>query len=395
MGVRNCLSRRSAAIATGVLVCGAIGCGDARTGDDPFGAGSASASADDTGGIDDDDDDGPSGGDDGTGPGSGADADDDDAPTDTDEAKFDTPDGADGNSTDTTSDGCNKVDFLFVIDNSISMGDEQTNLAVSFPQFIDTIQADVVEDWRVMVIDTDPADKWDEDLAECHDGKCDGEDPDENCGVITPQDLWTCGDLPDIDACDAVLGAGVDHDLSEDRTACGLNQGRWFDDAQPNADMAFTCAANLYDGNSPELGMEGMLAAISPELVGPGGCNEDFLRDDAVLVVTVITDEEDDGDSMGDPMRWHDDLLARKNGNETAVVVLGLIGDTGLPGAVCPPDSVPGSTGGEYSPRLISFVESFGARGLWGSVCSPDYSDFFEQAVALIDTACEEFEPEG
>jgi len=366
------------------------GCTDPRAGSDPFGSGSAAS-----GGETAADDDGITGPADGTGPGSEAGEGVDEAPGDSDEVKFDTPSGNEGEAPDTSSDGCNKVDFLFVIDNSISMGDEQQNLAVGFPQFIDTIQADVVDDWRVMVIDTDPHDKWDEDLAECHDSKCDGEDPGEACGVITPQDLWTCGALPEPDACDALLGAGVDHDRSDDRSDCGLVGGRWFDDTQPDGDAAFACAANLYAGNSPELGMQGMLDALAPDMVGPGGCNEGFLRDDAVLVVTVITDEEDDGDSLGDPASWHADLLARKNGNETAVVVLGLVGDTGLPDAVCPADSVPGSTGGEYSPRLISFVESFGDRGLWGSVCSPDYGPFFAQAVALIDTACDEYEPEG
>ena len=36
--------------------------------------------------------------------------------------------------------GCRKVDFLFVIDNSGSMSDEQQNLINSFPSFIQTIQ---------------------------------------------------------------------------------------------------------------------------------------------------------------------------------------------------------------------------------------------------------------
>ena len=61
----------------------------------------------------------------------------------------------------------------------------------------------------------------------------------------------------------------------------------------------------------------------------------------------------------------------------------------------CPPDSVPGSTGGEYSPRQIAFVESFGARGLWGSVCEPDYSPFFSEAVQVIAETCEDFVPPG
>jgi len=30
-----------------------------------------------------------------------------------------------------------------------------------------------------------------------------------------------------------------------------------------------------------------------------------------------------------------------------------------------------------------------------GSVCAPDYSDFFQQAVDLIETTCEEFTPPG
>jgi len=248
-----------------------------------------------------------------------------------------------------------------------------------------------------MVIDTDGEDKWDEELAECHDSKCVGEPPDEPCGVIPPQTDWLCGNLPEIDACDPVLGAGNDHDDTDARGSCDLAGGRrWFDDTQPNQGQAFQCIANLYDGNSPELTMAGMLAALGPGMVGPGGCNEGFLRqEDAVLVVTFISDEEDDGDSPGDPQSWHSDLLALKNGNETAVVVLGLLGDTSLPNAVCPPDSIPGSTGGEYSPRLIEFVESWGSMGLWGSVCEDGYKPFFDQAVALIDQACDEFQPEG
>jgi hypothetical protein len=53
--------------------------------------------------------------------------------------------------------GCRKVDFLFIIDNSGSMGDEQQNLIASFPGFIQTIQAELelASDYHIMVIDTD------------------------------------------------------------------------------------------------------------------------------------------------------------------------------------------------------------------------------------------------
>jgi hypothetical protein len=75
------------------------------------------------------------------------------------------------------------------------------------------------------------------------------------------------------------------------------------------------------------------------------------------------------------------------------VVVLGLIGDTGLPGALCQP--LVDITGAEPAPRLREFVEMFGNRGIWGSVCAPDYGSFFAEAVGLIDVACDEFEPPG
>ena len=39
--------------------------------------------------------------------------------------------------------GCAKVDFLFVIDNSVSMKDEQDALIASFPGFIDSIKANI------------------------------------------------------------------------------------------------------------------------------------------------------------------------------------------------------------------------------------------------------------
>ena len=55
--------------------------------------------------------------------------------------------------------GCDKVDFLFVIDNSGSMGEFQDNLVANFPGFIETIQneLDEAQDYHIMVVDTDPA----------------------------------------------------------------------------------------------------------------------------------------------------------------------------------------------------------------------------------------------
>jgi hypothetical protein len=64
----------------------------------------------------------------------------------------------------------------------------------------------------------------------------------------------------------------------------------------------------------------------------PGGCNEGFLRPDAILVVTLISDE-DDMYSEGDPDTWKQALLTAKADDEEAIVMLGLLGDTGQPGS--------------------------------------------------------------
>src|SRR5688572_4421644 len=52
--------------------------------------------------------------------------------------------------------GCTKVDFLFVVDNSLSMLEEQTALVQSFPGFMRVVeQALGASDFHIMVVDTD------------------------------------------------------------------------------------------------------------------------------------------------------------------------------------------------------------------------------------------------
>ena len=51
--------------------------------------------------------------------------------------------------------GCSKMDLLFVIDNSGSMQQEQTNLIANFPTFISVLDASGL-DYRVAVTTTPP-----------------------------------------------------------------------------------------------------------------------------------------------------------------------------------------------------------------------------------------------
>lgn len=255
--------------------------------------------------------------------------------------------------------GCKAIDFLFVIDNSDSMDDEQENLARSFPGFVEVMQRNLeAQDFHIMVVGTGG----------------DREDSDE----------------PTLDpiGCEEVQGAG--RRRSEAGDDCGIQGGLPFmTDSQPDLEATFSCVARVgTDGSAIEEPMDAVLAAVGPDLNAPGRCNEGFLRDDAILVVTFITDEEDRR-SQGTPEEWRSLLLKRKYDNAQAVVMLGLVGDNnvdgGLLGGPCRLLDADGA------PRLQSFVQSL--SGVLGSVCAPDYVPFFERAVSSIDSACDEFVP--
>jgi len=253
--------------------------------------------------------------------------------------------------------GCNKIDFLFVIDNSLSMLQEQSNLTASFPGFMqvvgETVQA---TDHHVMVIDTDG---WD------------GE-----------------GTQASSEVCDDTLGAGKR--ASSGGSDCGIvGAQRYIELGQPDLETTFACLGKVGTfGDFGEQPMDAMLRAVSASENAATGCNAGFLRDDAILVVVLVTDE-DDTRSAGRAEAWRQALLDAKSGDERAVVVLGFVGDDnvegGLPGGPCPLLSV--SFG---APELQRFVQSL-PLGSLASVCADNYAPFFEQAVSSIRNACDEF----
>jgi hypothetical protein len=284
--------------------------------------------------------------------------------------------------------GCRKVDFLFIIDNSGSMSDEQENLINSFPSFIETIQAELEEaqDYHIMVIDTDPyVFGGCELICPAFFNTCPMAFGQYECGVTKPE------------MCEDVLGAGVTFPKGTSATNqdCAFTtQARYMDVTEPDLAATFACAATVGTGSTddPEKPMEAMVAAIAPKGKA-ADCNLGFLRSDAILVVTFITDEDDspaDG-SLGTVEGWKASLIAAKKGDETALVVLGLFGDGDQPNGICPP--LMDNTGAEPSPRLRQFVDSFGERGVAGSVCAPTFKDFFADAVGIIDSTCDGFVP--
>ena len=339
------------------LACG----GDRQQSDSPYGD-------DALDGIDDNDDAIDTGDDDPTG-----NNDTDKLDTLSDEEGPSTADGNEGN----PEQGCKAIDFLFVIDNSGSMGDNQENLINSFPGFIAKIQEVIadVESYHVMVVKTDEL--WNDCSLEC------------NFFPFICQfgDVNGCNGAPSV--CDDTMGAGVNFPIGEDASNqyCALTGGQRFITPQEPFDLLpqkFNCIAHVgTDGSGDEQPMASLTAALSPALNGPGGCNSGFLRDDAVLVVTIITDEEDN--SPGTPDGWYQNVVAQKTGDGSGVVVLGLINDTDAGNPICPVES-------QDPAKIREFIQMF-PNQITGSVCELNYAPFFEQAVDLINTTCDEFVP--
>jgi hypothetical protein len=266
--------------------------------------------------------------------------------------------------------GCTAVDFLFVVDDSSSMSANQTNLIDNFPTFIAGIESTLgaVDSYHVGVIATD--------AFSGNPGAC-----------ILLGALITETTGAGADSSDAVCGPYAD----------GLGYMTEADDL----DTTFACAAQVGTmGNGFERPMEAMVTAVGPTLAGVGQCNEGFLRDDALLVVVVITDEwdgpgdpEDTGGarepptSAGDPQSWHDDIVAAKGGHEENVAALAI---TNYAGGPCPPIDT-----GHDGQNIVDWVMLFGDHGFTGGICVNDYGPFFTDAVDVVSQACADFVPAG
>ncbi len=250
--------------------------------------------------------------------------------------------------------GCAGIDFLFVIDNSGSMGAQQVQLLTSFDGFILGIQdsLDDVDSFHVGVITSD--------------------DYTSNApGCQTLGDLVT----------------------QTSQGACGpFAEGNRFLTDADDIQTQFPCIGEVGTfGSGNERPVSGLVAALSDAKAQPGACNEGFIRDDSILVVVVVTDDPpvagffDDAETTIDTSGWAPAVLAAKDGNPEAVVVIGFIPWQDVS---CVPLT-------SESPNLINFVDAFGEQGIKASVCAPDYGPVFQSTLETIKTTCDNFAPQG
>lgn len=137
-------------------------------------------------------------------------------------------------------DGNNATDILFVVDNSCSMGDEQSSLAVNFASFVQIVEA-LDMDYQIGVTTTDTGDN----------GQLEG-----TTRIITPN--------------------------------------------TPDPAGAFASNVNLgTSGSGIEKGLDGGYLALSSPNIDPGGYNDGFLREEAGLRLIMVSDEQEQSTLLG------------------------------------------------------------------------------------------------
>ena len=296
------------------------------------------------------------------------------------------PDEHTGGSTGTS---C-KVDFLFVIDNSGSMWDYQQNLIASFPGFVTEVASALgSNDFHVLVTDTDPYWNYCRDFAERFSPETCLQHHAEGCLFDGVQ---ACTSAPS--ECDDQPGAGVRFPTGYPREFsdspnldCGLPSGRRYISAADTQGLSeeFECIASVgWHGELQEEHLGELRGAV--ELSHPGECNEGFIRDDAILVVTLLTDEEDQASAVS----WQEtrDTLVNAKGGTEGVVMLGILPDTDA----C--EHSDEDNPAFFPVNLTSLVSAFPFHRI-APVCTPNYATELTKLLEEIELSCDAYEPVG
>ncbi len=277
--------------------------------------------------------------------------------------------------------GCEgKIDFLFVISAAAQMKDSQGRLLASFPGFMAAIK-EQLPDFDVHILVANPSPGWIMDDCGLCMNDCDPQGLPPLCGAtLTP--------------CDKKIGAGVTYPAGANASnrRCELADGlRYIVSGQQDTAEAFACIAQVGTGGAGVTG-EAMAAALQPKINEPQNeyaCNGGFLRDDALLVVTIIQDTYD-SDSLGAVDEWIAALRTAKNGDDDAFMVLVLTTDVDLGyQQLCLPN--------QYNPnpnRLRTLADGV-EHGFVGSICMDGYGDWFKERVTYLVDLCDDFVPPG
>jgi len=334
--------------------------------------------------------------------------------------------------------GCTKVDILFVVDDSGSMAEEQSNLASNFPTFIERLEAyrtanDTQLDYRVGVTSTSR-----DGLAlsgsltvkmggsTCNAGDaCGGGGNECECpGLGFDACAAECPDACYCEPAGSTLPVPSEHCGGEDGALVPPSgyPNPWIDGPGGEVADAFTQAASLGTGGcSLEMPLYAVEHALSPSLQSaPGGPNEGFLRPDALLMLILITDEDDcsaeiDEFSADTVIDLNHPLASASStdngctdgtGNEndaadwislqhTLDFLDGLVGARShwAAAVIAGETSCSSSFGDAYTAhRLLHFVQMAGDNAVFGDICAGDLSGALDDALDALQVACDDYE---
>lgn len=257
---------------------------------------------------------------------------------------------------------CEKIDILFVVDDSGSMAQEQANLGMNFPGFIDVIQ-DSGLDYRVAVTTTGV---------------------DYTYFISTP--------IGNIES----EQDGGDNGAMRMNGACQMSR-RWIEQADSDPAGTFACVANVgTTGPADEMPLAAMRMALEDRM--QDGTNQGWRRDDALLAIVFLTDENDCSyeqavtlgftetlcNSQMEPVANYVAFLDQYTGDRARWAAAAIAGD-----ADCSSDF----GDADYAERLDQFIQQTGANGVLSSICSGDLTTGLADALAVFSSACEGFPP--
>ncbi len=280
--------------------------------------------------------------------------------------------------------GCQgKIDFVFLISQGNLMFKSQKQLIEAFPGFIEAIESRFEDfDFHIMVVDSHSGWGREQCTQACPDLSCKAGEP--CCTFSQPEGTlcckvqdYPCETLDFVTQCDQTGGAGSVFPAGADATnaPCKVAGGRrYLTKEEPDLLETFACIAQVGTVGINDLA-ENLVASLQPEINGPGGCNEGFLRDDALLMITIIEPGNNDY-SPGTPQEWADAVLEAKNGDPSAIVMLQI----GNP--ACP----------EWD-AMCEFTKLF-PNHMRGNRNDPDFTGQFLEATSLVDEACEQLIPQ-
>ena len=202
-----------------------------------------------------------------------------------------------------------KVDILFIIDDSPSMGAHQLRLAHNSQLFVDAITQN-------QVLDT-------------------------HYGVIT---------------------SNMDPNFCGGRMGHLVGTPSYVSKSKDPTDFRMKLVSNLQPGqycSGTERFFDSIMASLNPALIA--GQNAGFFRKDAHLALIFITDTHDQSALSGEAL--YDFLLQLKGGDARKILVYGALAPVGV--SSCPRD------GFKFSEQITSLIEK--TKGIHFSLCDPLY----------------------